>query len=155
MKSTPPATGEGPPASVWQRRAQQWIDRAERTLWSRAGRRARQWLEARGLTEETIRYWRLGLVAQDTYEPSGQWGLADGKRVWLPRGILIPALAGNNVWYLNIRRPIGTPKYVKVKGSRAALFGDLTGHDVCLITEGEFDAIVLIHSPYLKLGIFV
>ena len=59
--------------------------------------------------------------------------------------MVIPCEVEGTLWYIKIRRPVGRPKYQNVAGSKAALFGtdNLEGHDVAVLTEGEFDCMLL------------
>jgi len=127
------------PSSVstveWQEQAQQVVDACQSALWSEAGTRARTWLNRRGLVDETVQHWELG------FNP------CDRKlfNLWVPRGIIIPCLVFDEVCYLKVRRAAGHPKYTQVSGGQVALFGadTLAGRDVAVITEGEFDAMLL------------
>jgi hypothetical protein len=72
----------------------------------------------------------------------------DGKRTWKPRGIVLPWRVDGNVWQLKIRRADGRhPKYTAIKGGHPLIFGahTLAGHPVAVLTEGEFDA-MLVHQ---------
>jgi len=131
---------KNPPDQVWQQRARKFVRTCETRLWERGGEKARSWLYARGLKEDTIRHYQLGYNPQTFYEPASVWGLPDGK-VWLPRGILIPCIVDEKIWYLKIRRSEGKPKYAQPRGGKSALFGadDLRGAEIILLTEGELD----------------
>ncbi len=50
-----------PPDGIWQARALDLVRKYEQRLWSANGERARQWLNARGLKDDTIKHFRLGL----------------------------------------------------------------------------------------------
>jgi hypothetical protein len=74
--------------------------------------------------------------------------------VWLPRGIVLPWFAGGQLWELRVRRRGPDPaaddvlkdeRYRKVRGGRALLFGAdrLAGRRVGVLTEGEFDCLLL------------
>ena len=65
--------------------------------------------------------------------------------LWVPRGIVIPCLAAGRIWYLKIRRADGPAKYSQVAGGQIALFGadTVTSHNTVVVTEGEFDAMLL------------
>jgi len=123
------------PLAEWQEQAQQVMSVCQAALWSEAGVRARAWLNQRGLADETVRHWQLGFNARDRK----LFGL------WVPRGIIIPCLVFGQVYYLKVRRAAGQPKYTKVRGGQIALFGadTLPGEHVAVITEGEFDAMLL------------
>ncbi|MBC7242625.1 MAG: toprim domain-containing protein [Anaerolineae bacterium] len=86
-----------------------------------------------------MRLWRLGYIPADRKD---RWGDVD---VFLPRGVVIPGLVGSVPWYVKVRRPMDSPKYVHIKGSRPALFGAdyLQGKPDLALVEGEFDAILL------------
>jgi len=151
VRMRPPQPGsddhQGPPAEQWQARGRAFLEDCRSALWGTGGEKALAYLkDRRGLREETIRYWGLGFNPTDSYSSLADWGLAEqaGLTVWLPRGIVIPAFVGGDLYYLNIRRAAGKPKYHKVKGSRAALFGttSLRGSDLALLVEGEFDCIL-------------
>jgi DNA primase len=149
--------GEGPGERSWQSRALSFMHASASTLWTALGASALTWLRARGLTDDTLRRYRLGYNPQDTFEPLSEWGLPspdDGKRhaVWLPRGIVIPCFEDDQLWYLKIRRPLaatsarkGEQKYIKVKGSQPGLFGawNLHGAWLAVLTEGELDCLLL------------
>lgn len=129
----------GPPNADWQNKAMLLIADCEAALWSEQGGRALAYLHAeRGLTNDTIRAWRLG------YCPS------DDKRhnLYCDRGITIPWFDGKGrLWKVNVRRPAVELRYRAVAGSvaKSALLGTdrLEGRSDCFVTEGEFDAILL------------
>ena len=131
----PWATDAGPPDADWQERARLVIDDCERNLWDAQGDRARAWLAARGLDEATILGWRLG------YTLGG-----DLRGHHLANGIVIPWTVGDTVWKLNVRRPVGDPKYLAVKGGKSGLYGAGRPGDPLpdvMVTEGEFDALLV------------
>jgi DNA primase len=134
---TPKPTEPSP--AEWRAAARRVIELAEQNLLTERGAKARSWLYQRGLTDTAVRRWHIGLVPGKPYEWRGMAGLR------VPCGILIPCEIAGVIWYLKVRRAAGTPKYRQVKGSVPALFGaeTLRGHDVAVICEGEFDAILL------------
>lgn len=145
-----------PPSGDWQVRGFTIMFECQQALWDPGGARALAWLRGRGLAEETILRARLGYNAEDRYEARPLWGLpADApdqkapKRLWLPRGIVIPWAIDEQLWRLNIRRPLsarqiagGLPKYIAVAGGSNALYNAAAvrpGRAVVLL-EGELDA---------------
>jgi hypothetical protein len=104
-----------------------------------------EWLIDRGLNLETIRYRGIGWNPLDLYDRPDRWGLTTGKAVWIPRGIVIPCIINESVWYLKIRRPRGDPKYIYIPGSNKALYNadSLKDREIVTFTEGELDAILL------------
>ena len=133
-----------PQSALWQARAREWTQECQDALWTDAGANAREWLRNRGLNDDTLRQWHLGYSAADRWEDERPWGFVDKKRIGLPRGIVVPCIVADGVWYVKIRRPRNDPKYIHVRGSRPALFGaDTLGHhDYAVLTEGEFDAML-------------
>jgi DNA primase len=126
-----------PPPADWQVQAWRIVEECEAALWADGCEAVRRWLnDERGLTDETIRRWRLGFNAVDQ-ELHG---------IWMSRGVTIPRWHGETLWTVNVRRGQGQrPKYKQIKGGRTGLFGldTLDGHDMAVITEGEFDAMLL------------
>jgi DNA primase len=123
------------PAVKWQAQGLEVVNACQAVLWSDVGTKARSWLSRRGLANETIRRWRLGFNPDDQKLCS----------LWVPRGIVIPCLVAGRIWYLKVRRANGRSKYSQVSGGQIALFGvdTIANHDTVVVTEGEFDAMLL------------
>jgi DNA primase len=142
----PPPLEDDPPSTTWQERASVFVDECEVALWSKEGTRALSYLrDERGLADATIRQWRLGYNPAQRWEKPEMWGLdTDDGQVCLPRGLAIPCRVEGILWYVKVRRPIGKPKYLNVKGGKSALFGAdlLDDQPVVLLCEGEFDAML-------------
>jgi len=122
-----------PPTDEWQAAARQAIAICEKQLFEPAGARALAYLQKRGLTDKTIKTFRLGF--------SGGFSQGD---LYIPHGITIPAFANGVLWYLKIRTN-GKPKYKLVTGSKpAAIFNadNLATARECLIVEGEINAMI-------------
>jgi len=156
---TPPA----PPDQQWSLRAEQFISWAESNLSRDAGSGARKYLDKeRGLSPETQRAFRLGYNPTNLYDDPARWGL-DGRKIWLPRGIVIPGFSQEQPWYVKVRRPlpgdalgkyIGTwrerdslpdVKFGGPRGGRSTLFRlEMLDHlPVLILAEGEFDVMLL------------
>ncbi len=129
----PPEAKEAP-AEDWQASATEVVHVCRRLLWSDAGEKARAWLNARGLQDNTLRTWNIGYSTG--MKISG---------LWVQAGIVIPCWAHNRWWYIKVRRAQGEPKYIKVKGSSgAALFGlNFPWAPEAFRVEGEFDQMLL------------
>lgn len=157
---------ETPPGAKWQQRACEIVARAEEVLWTNKGAfegfdwqeidqetgkpvinklSALDWLFSRGLTEQTLRAWHIGFIPVDWQDSPEKWGLPSEKKIYLPKGILIPCIVGNNTWYLKIRQPATKPKYIQIPGSKPALYmaQELELHDTAVFCEGEMDALLL------------
>jgi len=124
------------PTRQWRRQAEDGVAYCEETLWSARGQRARAWLNARGLSDQTLRYWRVGYNERDQ----------DIAGLWVRRGITLPWVIDGEVWHIKVRRPSNSdPKYTAVKGGQPLLYGGGTLRDrrVAVLVEGEFDAMLL------------
>lgn len=138
--------GCNPPEPEWQDRGRAFVAECQRDLWRNVGRRALAWLtDRRGLTVETIRAAGLGYNDADRHDTREAWGLDPGKRVWLPRGVVIPWEIGGDLWRVNIRRPTGQPKYIGPAGSGPGLYNAdaLTPGRPAMLLEGELDALTV------------
>jgi len=127
-----------PPNEEWQTAAAQIRLYCAAMLWEPEGEDARHWLNERGLTDETLNRHYIGFNKADRR----LYGL------WVPRGITIPHWQEslNRIWGIKIRLSTNRPdKYRAVKGSRPCLYlaDNLVGHEVAVICEGEFDALLL------------
>jgi len=102
------------------------------------------YLKSRGLKASTIARWDIGFIPKDIADDPKGWGLS-GKRIWIPQGILIPCIIEMNTWYLKIRQPIRSQKYIQVRGSEAApyMIETIKHFKNVILCEGEFDALLL------------
>mgnify|MGYP000915569329 CR=1 FL=1 len=149
---TPPAAPVVPPDATWQARARLILGRAQEVLWSDAGDVGRAYLQARGLQESTLRAWGLGWCPRDVFDTPEQWGLT-GKRIYVPRGVVIPHFVGDELWALKVRRFVGDApatadnggKYGGPRGGQITLYGAerLQGQRPLFIVEAELDALLL------------
>ena len=140
---------EGFRSPMWQRKAKSFIAASEKNLWSAQGKEKRAWLHARGLTDETLRHWRIGYHPQQRFESLAAWNCENNEpsqsKMWLASGITIPCIIDGLIRYVKIRRFEGKQKYVQLKGGAPALFGGstLSGRKTGVLVEGEFDAMLL------------
>jgi DNA primase len=155
----PPDPAE-PPSDLWQEHAEAFVEQAQHNLWNRSdvgAQRTQAWLASRGLLWKTITQANIGYWPADTWEDMNPWGLETGdaippKRVWLPRGIVVPWWVGGHLWRVIIRRPIspaqkasGQHTYQTVNGSTNALYNADALAPACpaVICEGVFDALAV------------
>lgn len=132
----------------WQAGAQEFCRQSFDTLWTSQGIKARNYLINRGISEDVIESAGLGYNSTDY---SIQWGLTD---IWVPRGIVIPWLIGNQIWRVNCRPPvpINGKKYIQAAGSANGLYNGeaVRRFRTVVITEGEFDSLVIrTHAPHV------
>jgi len=160
-----PPVRPGLPPVIGQQHAAELVDWAHRQLLANAEQLA--YLAGRGITEESVRRFHLGWCpgehGKDIYRPRESWGLPtemkdDGvtpKKLWIPRGLVIPVYAPAegtaNPVRLRIRRPKehlreGDSKYIVVPGStRHTLVTDPDAR-AFVIVEAELDAMLISQS---------
>lgn len=153
----PPKPAEQPTGGDWQAQAMQAIAQCYANLRRPIGSAALAWLHGRGLKDKTIDYFRLG------FSPGAKFG-----DMWIPRGVVIPCVVLDEVWYLKIALLDGDPvkcgkcekptkarqpcphcdevnKYTGVAGNRVkAIFNgdELLEHAPVLFCEGEIDCMI-------------
>ncbi len=99
-------------SSLWKEKAAAFSDWAEKKLWSKESEPVLEWLrKKRGLTDATIRAFRLGWNPGDMWRERKAWGLPEltkengrPKKLWFPPGLVIPCFADGKVSRLRIRR---------------------------------------------------
>ena len=105
----------------------------------------------RGLSREIIEKFHLGWNPNPLWLKRSDWGLDQEKKLWIPRGLVIPTYDFSNEEFikLKIRRSDWQqgdrfPKYVEVSGSMQSpsLYGNSEGKPV-VVVESELDAILL------------
>jgi hypothetical protein len=133
----PPAVAPAEPSGMAEADALTLVEAAAARLWTPEGADALTYLHGRGLTDETIRAARLGMVPP----------LALPGR---PRGIVVPWFDGDRPTLFKLRQPEGVkPKYREVFRDRHRLTGIYPDRRAIrpgrplVITEGEFDALLL------------
>jgi len=148
-----------PPPALWMLKAAAFLKYSQEKLWTPEGRTALEFLQAKGLTEATIRRAGIGFNPSDLYRDRRGWGLPqeihrpDGKPklIWLPAGIVISLAplteqkeAVQNqeaIARLRIRRfEDEGPRYVIVAGSSVAPLVLEPDKSIFTIIESELDA---------------
>jgi hypothetical protein len=156
--------------NVWQERAESFLTYARHNLTHPTlGEKARRYLlQQRGLQPPTWDLFNLGFNPTDLANSPARWGLENGKKVFLPRGLVIPRYFRGQLLGLKIRRPrpddplasvflskssqesvqihssVRIPKYISVRGSLHGLFASDTwlGYPDLLLVEGEWDCLL-------------
>jgi len=145
-----------PPPPEWQARAHKTIGEAIYALHSDKGANARGWLHQRGFLETVVDA-ALGYNPVDRWDDPTAWGLpVDSRKVWLPRGIVIPWEVDGHLWNVEIRRPLtaaqiaaGETKYISVRGgTKQAMLGAdrLDSTRPTLLVEGAFDRMAVLQT---------
>ena len=148
-KPTPAARpGLEPLNEDWQNAAVQIMVDCASALWEPEGERARRWLKARGLADETLKGHYIGF----NHASRTLHGL------WVPRGITIPHWQEslNRLWGIKIRLSTNrSDKYRAIKRSSPSLYlaDNLVGRDMAVICEGEFDALLLAQEASDLVGV--
>jgi hypothetical protein len=142
------------PPDPWQERAEKLLSWAHEKLLENDEQLA--WLNTRGIDRATVEKFRLGWNpgkdGRDLWRPRESWGLPTEmkldkkgktvkKRLWIPRGLIIPWPA-HPVHRIRIRRIQGEPRYYVLPGSAMdmmVLGDDERAH---LVVESELDAIM-------------
>lgn len=152
-----PATPAAP-ADLWQEKAGKLVAWAAENLADNAGQLA--WLSARGISAAAAARFRLGWNPgdedKDLYRPRKAWGLPeqlrdDGrqKTLCIPRGLVIPCIAGGAIARIRIRRPEAhrTPQwptpYHFLPGSSSATMVLEPERRAFVIVESELDGIAV------------
>ncbi len=152
-----PARYDHAPTATWQAKARAFVSACTAQLWTPAGAKALDYLRGRGLSDDTIRRFKLGFNAAKRSASAQGWGLADRATVTAVAGITIPREIVGELWAVNVRRmnADGTPyagkdKYICVTGSVLGLWGvdTITTGAPALAFGGEFDAMLAAqHAP--------
>lgn len=156
--SPKPRPAPAPPSSIWQARAFEFIDECQHLLFTSTGEKALAYLTGpkRGLTVETLTRHRVGFNPIARWEDPTRWGLSGDKKVYLPRGVVLPAIIEGQVWRVKFRLATA-PKYLQVR--REHPIGVLYNAEaarhrrVVLFTEGEFDCLLLEQGAHDLAGV--
>jgi len=149
------------PATLWQEKATAFVEWAHEQLLK--CKETLNWLESRGLNVATVRKYKLGWNpgetkkngdVKDLYRPRKAWGLPeelkdDGKprRLWLPRGLVIPYIADGQIHRLRIRRKAdGGMKYYIIPGSTGKTMVLEPERKAFVVVESELDAMAVVQA---------
>jgi hypothetical protein len=157
-----PAQAEPSPA-LWQERATEFVRHACARLES--NRDVITQLEAWGVSLDAARACMIGWNDEDKSVPRESWGMdpviKDGKskKVWLPKGLILPMLAHGRVVKIKIRRPneslqllLPDLRYWEVPGSTKIFHRYGRDAAIWVLVETERDA-SMIWSRVRDLGI--
>lgn len=136
---------------LWQSQARVFVDRAFKQLLGNRDNILKRLEVSRGIKPETAAKFKLGYCHHDFYINRKEWGLEEKakengqlKKLWLPKGLIIPKFNNREVTRIRVRRFNSQPKYYILPGSetRPLILGNLKAEYAILI-ESELDAILL------------
>lgn len=147
------------PPEKWQLTGEKLGKCSEMALWAKEGAQARKYLYSLGLNDDTLCKYHIGYNKKDDFVSYDDWGLpseynAKGnlRKVWLPRGIVVPCVVENKIRSIKILRYVTKEQKLKgeqsdcyVKGGAQGLFGadNLRDGLFVVLTDNEFDAMLL------------
>lgn len=129
------------PNEVWMGKAIAFIQLTHKKLLQNKNQLG--FLNSRGLTYESICKAQLGWNPFDVFVSRTTWGLDEnGKKIWLPKGIVIPLIDMKKPLRLRIRRSEGEPRYYLIPGSNTKPM--ILGHGTTVtLVESELDGILV------------
>lgn len=142
------------PSGLWESMAHDLVRKCINNLADRPG--VKSGLLERGIPRDRLYEFGLGWVADELFDLPENWGveqdpLAPPRKIWIPKGLLIPTYLAGRVIRLKVRRydwKAGDklPKYVAIRGSATGMsvFGDPEEGKVLVVVESELDAIAVL-----------
>lgn len=134
------------PAALWRQKAAAFADYAHAELLKSDDQLA--WLSGRGITKETAVRFKLGWNPKKLWRKKAAWGLDDdGKKLYLPAGLVIPWSLDGQIHRLRVRQVDGEePRYLVIKGSGTAAMAVRPAEGEArawVVVESELDAILV------------
>lgn len=146
------------PVDAWRKRAEKLVIESMGRIHSEPS--VLKWLSGRGIDGDAIEKFRIGWIDKNIFRTRESWGLESElkkgsgvpKKLFIPRGILIPSFSSDGVYHLQVRRPKadidetkGQKKYYIVPGSKPMAM--IIGRDknAFVVVETKLDA-ALIHQ---------
>ncbi|GFM33307.1 primase-helicase zinc-binding domain-containing protein [Desulfovibrio subterraneus] len=137
------------PAMLWQEKARSFVTTCHQRLLANPPMLA--YLASRGVSLEAAKRCRLGYNPKPEYRSRTAWGLTEetsengkAKRLWLPKGIVIPYWRERKLQRIKIRQDNGFefgPRYYMVPGSSSVPMCLNPEARAFVVVEAELDAI--------------
>jgi hypothetical protein len=141
------------PVHKWTDKAMAFLKWTQRVLFDEPGSEIVRWLHSvRGLSKQTINKTGLGWNPKDLWRIRAGWGLeaplnehGQSRKLWLPRGLVIPYRVDGQLMRLRVRRPQSAdgPRYYLVPGSDTRSMIVRGSPKVAMVVESELDAILI------------
>jgi DNA primase len=152
FRFTPTEANE--PSVTWQKTAKDFVRVANQRLLE--SEEAVQLFNERGFSSETLSLFSLGWNPFDQFDPFPEWGFPSTlnekgreKKIWLPKGLVIPTISEEKVIKIKIRRTDykesdQSDKYIEISGSMRcpSLYGSVDSKNI-VILEAELDAMLV------------
>jgi DNA primase len=153
------------PSEEWREHALKFVEQANKALLNNDSALERLRLH-RGLNRETVGLHMIGMNKASFYRPREAWGLskvlkADGrpKRLWIPRGLVIPCFFDGCLVRLRVRRPDAdlegpySPKYYFVPGGNSSALKLGSKRRIYIVVESELDGFLLFQHVWDVAGV--
>lgn len=143
------------PDEAWRKKSAALVDWCHKQLLSNTGKDALEYLKTqRGLSEGTIKFFRLGWNPKDAWPERKAWGLPDGvnekgertKKIYLPKGIIIPCFVDEQLQKVKIRLQEPKekdPQYLPIPGGYTGPHIIGNNHKIFVVVESELCGILL------------
>lgn len=155
----PAAAPTGVDLAAWAAAADKFVARCAEAIQARPDVLA--YLEGRGIGPDAVGRYRLGWHGGENgkphaFRPRAAWGLppeakADGteKKLWIPRGLVIPYAVNGQVVRVKIRRPEEDRRpgfdlpYHFIPGGSREMMVTRADRRACVVVEAELDAVAV------------
>ncbi|HBA84942.1 MAG TPA: alpha helicase [Verrucomicrobia bacterium] len=140
------------PSELWREHAEKFVAACHAELMNNAAAMARL-EQSRGINAATVERFMLGMnLDQAFYRPRVSWGLPEEikengkpKKLWIPRGLVIPFYDDGDLMRVRVRRPkedlrsAADPRYYFVPGSSAAIMRCGDRRRAYVVVESDLD----------------
>lgn len=147
-------SGQQTSVTAWQERAESFTSSAHSRLIYDP--QAMQHVLNRGLKTESIYRFKIGWNPINRFDDMQDWGFESilneeghNRKIWLPKGIVLPTFFKQHLQKIKIRRVDWSmndsrPKYIEVKGSEPVLsFFEYSPLKPIVLVESEIDAMTI------------
>ena len=130
------------PAELWRKKATAFVEYSHKELLGNQEQLA--WLVDRGITEASVRKYRLGWNPRKIFRAKKSWGVDDnGKKLYIPIGLVIPFFVEGRLVRVRVRQPEDEPRYLVIQGSGMATWISNPERPGLAVIESELDAILI------------
>lgn len=138
------------PNSIWVSKSESILFASFKFLLSSQGQEHREYLNLRGLTDDTIKKARIGYNPRSINYDYGSFGLTPEldqkgkeKTIWIPSGVVIPCFTAQGLQRLRVRNanPNGKNPYILLTGGTTEylVYPDFSTSKKTMVVESELD----------------